>query len=64
MLVTVVINPCIYKIQKEFVVKDRTGSGSDYIYKDWFCNFFQLKLKKRQCKNCKFNSKFNTKKDD
>jgi hypothetical protein len=45
--------PCIYKISKEFIVKDRTGSGEDYIYKDWFCTFFNLKIKKRQCKFCK-----------
>jgi len=52
-MVRIVKHPCKYKIKKETVIKDRTGSGNDYTYKECFCLSTNRKIKKRECKNCK-----------
>jgi hypothetical protein len=52
-MIRIVTHPCKFKIRKEITIKDRTGSGNDYNYKEWYCLSTGRVIKKRECKNCK-----------
>jgi hypothetical protein len=43
---------CLYLIHVAQLIKDRTGSGENYIDSHWECTKIKQRISKRHCLNC------------
>lgn len=43
---------CLYLNHISQIIKDTTGSGSNYTDSYYYCNKIKKRIQKRHCKNC------------